>query len=128
MAAILFANGTEARARAVVREMVGSWLGHPAAGPVLMSFWGRVRTDPHAAEVNAALYRRYRKYCLCPVRDGMEGGEVRRTADPATLTPVLVGLVVGLAVQQLFDPGAIDVDAAVRVAGDAVVAELLRPD
>jgi AcrR family transcriptional regulator len=111
------------RARAVVREMVRGWLGSDA-GQVLVSFWGRQGTDADAAELNAALYRRYRAYSADLVRIGQQRGEFRADADPEAIAAVFVALVHGIALQALFEDGAIDVDRAVAVAGDAVVALL----
>jgi hypothetical protein len=124
MAAILSEDEAEPRARAVVREMVGSWLGHPAAGPVLLSFWGLVRTNPRAAELNAAMFARYRRYSEALVRTGIERGEIRPDADPTAMAAVMVALVVGIATQELFEPDAIDVAAVVQEAGDVVVQHL----
>lgn len=121
---IMSTTGTEARARAVVRHMVGAWLGHPAAGPVLLSFWGRLRVDPSAAEVNAALYRRYRKYSARLITDAIEAGELSAEVDPESMAAVLVALVLGIGTQAMFEQGAIDVERVVEVAGDAVVAHL----
>ncbi len=114
------------RARAVVREMVLGYLGESDAGQVLLSFWGRLRDDPAAAERNALLYARYRGYSVELVRIGQERGEFRTDADPEVMGALLVALVLGIALQALFEPGAIDVEAAVAAAGDAVVAHL-RP-
>lgn len=112
------------RARAVVREMVLGYLGDSNAGQVLVSFWGRLRTDADAAEHNAALYARYRGYSSDLVRIGQERGEFRADADPEAVGALIVALVLGIALQALFDPRAIDVEAAVGAAGDAVVALL----
>ena len=112
------------RARAVVREMVRGYLGDSNAGQVLVSFWSRLRTDVDASERNAALYARYRGYSVELVRIGQQRGEFRAEADPDAVAAVLVALVLGVALQALFDPGAIEVDAAVAAAGDAVVAYL----
>jgi hypothetical protein len=42
------------------------------------------------------------------------------------LAALLVGIVLGIATQQYFEPGAIDVDAAVELATRAAVAHLAR--
>lgn len=112
------------RARAVVREMVRGWIGAEEAGQVLVSFWGRLRADPDASALNAALYARYRGYSADLVRIGQARGELRADADPEAVGAVLVALVIGIALQAAFDPGKIDVDRAVATAGDAVVGYL----
>lgn len=111
------------RARAVLREMVKGWLAGDAA-PVLVTFWGRLQTDADAAETNASLYRRYREYSSELVRRGQAAGEFDPTLDPEAMGVVLVGLVIGIALQELFDPGAVDVESAIRAASDTVVARL----
>ncbi len=112
------------RARAVVREMVAGWLGAGGAGPVIVSFWGRLGVDPEARAVNAALYARYRGYAADLVRAGQARGELRADVDADAVGAVLVALVLGIALQALFEPGGVDVPRAVRAAGDAVVAHL----
>ena len=112
------------RARAVVREMVRGYLGDNDAGLALVGFWSRMRTDPVAAKVNAALHARYRSYSSDLVRIGQERGAFRADADPEAVGAVLVALVLGIALQALFEPGAVDVDTVVTEAGDAVVAHL----
>lgn len=111
------------RARAVVREMVRGWLGSDA-GQVLVSFWGRQGTDADAAELNAALYRKYRAYSAQLVKIGQERGEFRADADPEAMGVLMVALVHGIALQVMFEPGEVDVEKVVTLAGDAVVALL----
>jgi AcrR family transcriptional regulator len=115
------------RARAVVREMVKGWLGEEDAGQVLVSFWGRLRSDPDAAALNAALFARYRRYSADLVRIGQERGEFREDADPEATGAILVAVVIGLALQATFVPGAIDPEQVAAAAGDAVVAWLRDP-
>jgi AcrR family transcriptional regulator len=111
------------RARAVVREMTRGWSSSDA-GQVLVSFWGRQGTDADAAELNAALYRRYREYSAQLVRIGQERGEFQLEVDPEAMGIVMVGLVQGMALQGMFAKGALDMDKAIETAADAIVALL----
>jgi TetR/AcrR family acrAB operon transcriptional repressor len=114
------------RARAVIREMTRGCQ-RSDAGQVLVSFWGRQGTDADAAELNAALYRRYRAYSSQLVRIGQERGEFRRDIDAEAMGVVMVGLVQGMALQGIFEKGALDMDKAIETAADAVVALLTTP-
>lgn len=113
------------RARAVIREMTRGWLSSDA-GRALVSFWGRMASDPEAMALNAALYRRYRAYSSDLVRIGQQRGELSARVDPDAVGVIIVGVVQGIALQALFDPDAIAVDAAIDAAGDAIVALLSR--
>lgn len=126
VAAIRAETSLAARARAVVREMTRGWLSSDA-GIVVVSFWGRLGTDADSAELNAALYRRYRGYSSALVRIGQERGEFSPDIDADAMGVVIVGVVHGIALQALFEPGAVDVDRAIAAAGDAVVALLCAP-
>jgi AcrR family transcriptional regulator len=108
------------RARAVVREMVRGWLGGNRAGRVLVLFWGRMPADAAARAANAALFARYRGYSAELVRIGQRRGEFAASVDPEAAAVVIVGLVVGIAGQALFDDE-VDAGPAVEAAGDAVV-------
>lgn len=108
------------RVRAVVREMVRGWLAGDA-GTVLVSQWGRA--DPRAADVNAALYRRYRAWSADLVRAGVAKGAFRTDVEPDAVGAVLVALVLGIVLQARWDP-AVDVEAVVEAAQDAAEAWL----
>ncbi len=126
LAAIRAESTFPERARAVVREMVRGWLGGTGAGQVIVSFWGRLSADADAAEVNAALYRRYRGYAADLVRLGQARGEFAPDVDAEAMGAVLVALVLGIALQAMFAEGdEVDVERAVALAGDAVVAHLV---
>lgn len=115
------------RARAVVREMVRGYT--TDAGYAMLGFWSRLRSDPEAARVNAALCARYRGYGAELVRIGQARGDFRSCADPEAFGAVFVSLVLGIALQALFEEDTIDVERVVEVASEAVVRHLqaLRP-
>lgn len=104
------AGTVKERVRAVLHGQVSGWIEHPEAGKILLSFWGRLGSDPRAAAVNAALYRRYRE----------ESGAMAN--EPIAV--LLVGIVLGIATQHYFEPGAFDVEAAVDEAAVMVAARL----
>ena len=104
------AGTVKERVRAVLHGQVSGWIEHPEAGKILLSFWGRLGSDPRAAALNAALYRRYRE------ESGAMGNE--------SVAVLLVGIVLGIATQHYFEPGSFDVEAAVDEAAAMVAARL----
>ena len=112
--------GAAGKIEAVLRGMVGGFLERREAGLVLLSFWSRLNSDPRSRRLNARLYRTFRRQSALLLRSAL------RTLEPASVSPepsavLLVGLVLGIAAQAYFDPGAVDVEAALREA-----ARLLR--
>jgi AcrR family transcriptional regulator len=114
-AAVEASAGPEDRVLAVLRGQVHGYLAHPEATRVLLSFWGRIGSDRRIARANARLYTRYREQAArlasALSRHGAFDGE-----SPDAVASLLVGAVIGIACQALFDPGAIDPDAAVAAA------------
>ena len=117
------AESPEDKIREVVRSMVAGFLDRIEAGRVLLSFWGRLGADARAAEVNAALYRRYRREGAVVVADGVAAGAFR-PVDPDAFGALLVALVIGIVTQAYFDPAAIDVEEVLAAACDALLASL----
>lgn len=113
--------------RAVLRSKVNGFLHNVEASRILISFWGRVPTDTRAAEINRALFGRYRGQSASLVRDGQQRGLFRDDADPESWAAVLVGQVIGIVVQALFESDAVDVDASVDAAAAAIHAGLAGP-
>src|SRR5438270_10222737 len=49
------------KVRAVLRANLRGFTEHREAGLILLSFWGRLGSDPKAQKANAELYAKYRK-------------------------------------------------------------------
>lgn len=124
LTAVKAAASPTAALHAVIGAMVGGFLGHTDAPQVLVSYWGQLRSDPGLAEVNAGLYRRWRGFCAELVARGVASGHFRADADAETTGALIVGQVIGIATQAIFEPGAVDVPRAVAQAADALVASL----
>lgn len=105
--------------RAVLASKVHGFLDHPEAVRVLLSFWGRLHADGRVQDVNAALYRRYRDEGTRFLAERLGAGD-----RAAVLAGLLVGTVIGIVLQATFDPGAIDVEAAIDEGARAIVAGL----
>ena len=125
--AVVASEDWDGRIRAVLVSMVTGFLERKDGGQVLLAFWGRLRADERAANVNADLYARYRRQTEKLVREGQNGGDFRADVDPRAMSTVIVGLVIGICVQAYFREGAIDVDGAVEEAV-ASVASRLKPE
>lgn len=119
------AASKDARAglRAIMATKVRGYLDHPEACRVLLAFWGRLDADPRARQINAALYRRYRGEAAGFLAWAAERGQLA-TADADAMATVMVGLVLGIVLQQLFEPGAVDPDLALDVAVEALIDRL----
>jgi AcrR family transcriptional regulator len=122
-AEVLAAASIEERVRAVLRANVRGFVDRAEAGRVLLSFWGRITADAQVRRLNAALYARYRASAAKLLKRARAAREIA-AVDADTTAALLVGIVLGIATQQYFEPGAIDVDAAVELATRAVVAHL----
>jgi AcrR family transcriptional regulator len=103
-AEVAAAHGRTGRTAAVIRAVVHGFLTHVEAMRVMVSFWGRLH-DPKIRAANAGLYARYRR----------QTKKVLGTRDDAMAT-VIVAVVLGIAAQAYFDPGAVDVDGAIAEA------------
>jgi TetR/AcrR family fatty acid metabolism transcriptional regulator len=123
----LVAAGTTAvdKVRAVLRANLHGFLGHREAGLILLSFWGRLGSDPKARRANARLYAVYRERTASVLTGGIDSGAFG-AADVPALAAVIVGLVLGIASQAYFEPGSIDPEAALEEAVACVVARLAR--
>ena len=115
------ARSHEDALRTIVRANVRGFVDRPEAGRVLLSFWSRIGSDERIRALNAKLYATYRRgtrrLLEAAARDGAFAG-----ADLDAVATAVVGVVLGIATQWYFDPEAIDVDASIDAACDAVVA------
>lgn len=100
----------EEKLRAVLRAKIEGFIRHPEAGRVLISFWGRIPTDLRIRAKNARLYGAYRRQTARLIRDGIAAGRFTHVpVGPAA--GLVVGLVIGAAMQAYFEPSWIDVEA-----------------
>src|SRR5205823_11429263 len=104
------------KVRAVLRANLRGFLEHREAGLILLSFWGRLSSDPRARKANSRLYAVYRQRTASVL--------AAWKCDRAALAAVIVGLVIGIAAQVYFEPGSIDPDAALEEAARCVIARL----
>lgn len=109
---------------AVVGAIVRGFLEKREATQILVGYWGRVRTDPKLAQLNSLLFARYRRDSAELLRMGHAIGEFRETNFDA-LAAVMVGVVIGIVTQSIFEPGSVDVDAAIHEASEAILSRLL---
>src|SRR5205085_287237 len=112
-----------AKLEAVLRTKVRGFLENREAAHVLLSFWGRLGRDRRARELNAQLYRGYRAQSERLLAEGRRAG-VFAAAPAAELAALLVGTVIGIVLQAIFEPGAVDPGACVREAARAILARL----
>jgi AcrR family transcriptional regulator len=119
-------TSSEDRVRATLRTYVRGYIDKVEATRILLSFWGRISSDKRARKANATLYASYRKAAVHMLDAGRAANEFRADVNVDAFAAVLVGVVVGIAMQSYFEKGAIDADAATEEATLAVLARL-RP-
>lgn len=85
----------EGRVRAVLTSKVRGFLEHREAGEVLVALWTRRASDPRADALNARLFGRWRKQAR---------GLFADRADADAQAALLVGAVLGIVLQSMFDP------------------------
>lgn len=110
------------KVRAVLRANLRGFVEHPEAGLIILSFWGRL-SDPKVRKANAALYATYRERTASVLQAGRRAGAFA-AHDVDAMAALIVGIVIGLATQVYFQPGAIDADAALEEAARCVLARL----
>jgi AcrR family transcriptional regulator len=113
----------EQKVRAVLHGNVRGFVDNEVAGRVLLSFWGRLSADAGVRKLNADLYARYRRQASKLLKRARAAGEVAKV-DPDVMASLLVGIVLGIATQHFFEPGAIDIEAAIDEAARTVLARL----
>jgi AcrR family transcriptional regulator len=113
-AEVAAAHGKSERVAAVIRAVVRGFLANVESLRVIIAFWGRLHAEPRIRAVNAKLHARYRRQ----TREVLGCDEAMAT--------VIVAVVLGIVAQSYFEPGAVDVDAAVEEAVRAVEARLKR--
>jgi len=114
----------EEKIEAVLRSKVRGFLDHPEASEVLLSFWGRLKSDPRARASCAGLFAGYRAQGRALVAEGRARGDFKDDVPEEETAALLVGTVIGIVVQSIFEPGALDADAAVREAARTFAARL----
>jgi AcrR family transcriptional regulator len=123
--AVLAGSTPEDKMRAVIRANVRGFVDRPEAGRVLLTFWGRLSSDARIRTLNARLFEKYRKRVTALIEEGQSSGAFSRDVDVAGTAPMIVGAVLGIALQWYFDARSVDVDAAIASASDAVLGRLL---
>ncbi len=113
--------GPAEQVEAVLRTVLQGFLDHPEAGRILLSFWGRIPSSPRIREINAQLYRNYRRWSAMLISSHPQSF---RAVDVEGMSGLLVGIVIGLATQTYFDPGVFDPEPALREAIASVLARL----
>jgi AcrR family transcriptional regulator len=116
-------KAVEDKVRAVLHGNVRGFVDSEVAGRVLLSFWGRLSADPVVRKLNADLYAKYRRRAAKLLRSARADGLIGQV-DPTVMGALLVAIVLGIATQHYFEPGSIDVDAAVEEATKTVMARL----
>lgn len=110
--------------KTALRTYIRGFVEHVEATKILLSFWGRISSDKRARKANATLYAAYRKGVAQMLETGKGSGEVAADVNVDGMAAVIVGIVIGVAMQSYFEKGAIDSEQAVEEAIHAALARL----
>ena len=105
----------------LLKGMVEGLHENPEATRVLIAFWSLQQVDSQVALTNAALFSRQRSQCAGVFRAGQTRGEVRPDLDVEAISAVVIGLVIGVVAQAVFDRAAVNVEHAVTSAAEAII-------
>ena len=113
-------GGRDARSRltALVAVCVDTAVRRRELWAVFIEFWGEVLHDRRLAEINAEQYARMRGLVGRLVAQGVREGRFRRV-DAREAGAVVLGLVDGVSLQVLFDPGTLTAATATRLCVEA---------
>ena len=104
------------RVRAVVDTKVRGMLAHREAQAILMSYWVRLPSDRRIAALNAKLFAGWRAQAVTLVRLGQSQGSVAPHVPESEFAALLVGSVLGIVLQIVFDPTRDSADALIEEA------------
>jgi hypothetical protein len=114
------ARDARGRLRAVIRSCLALAEDNREFWAVFVEFWGEMMHDRELQQVNAALYRRFRRMLGALIGQGAREGTFRRVpAEDAGA--VVLALLDGLSLQRAFDPRALTLDRATRACEDALL-------
>jgi AcrR family transcriptional regulator len=100
---------------AILSAMIHGFIDRMEAAQILISFWGRISKDENVAEMNAKLYADYRSQVARVLGRARKSGEIEASkAQISAIAALIVGVVIGVAMQYYFQPGAIDPDAVIE--------------
>jgi AcrR family transcriptional regulator len=99
---------------AILYAMIHGFLERAEAGQILISFWSRIPKDKNVTKMNAKLYAGYRKQVARVLGKARKDGELTiSNKQISAISALIVGIVIGVAMQVYFQPGAIDMDAII---------------
>jgi AcrR family transcriptional regulator len=114
------ARDARGRLRAVIRSCLALAEDNREFWAVFVEFWGEMMHDRELQQVNAALYRRFRRMLGALIGQGAREGTFRRVP-PEDAGAVVLALLDGLSLQRAFDPRALTLDRATRACEDALL-------
>ena len=113
------------KVRAVLASKARGFLEKEEASRVLLSFWGRAGRDARARKVHGQLFARYRAEAATLAKAARkERPSESPSINAEAFGALLVGVIIGLAVQAILQPDAFPLDAAVEEAARAFSARL----
>jgi len=111
------------KVRAVIASKARDFLERKEATRVLLSFWGRAGSDARARAVHCELFARYRGQSASLARLARKE-RPGLVIDAEAMGALLVGTIIGLAVQGILQPDAFQLDAALEEAARMFSARL----
>ena len=111
------------KVQAMIGQTVRGFLEHGEAAAILISFWGRIPSDEGATQLNARLYRGYRRNAARLIEEALSG-RPRPDRDVQAMAALFVSVVIGIVTQSYFEPDVIDVPSCIDAACRTLMTQL----
>jgi TetR/AcrR family transcriptional regulator, fatty acid metabolism regulator protein len=106
---------------AILTGMIQGFIEKSEAAQIMVSFWSRIPKDPEVTEMNAKLYDSYRSQVARVLGKARKSREI--TANKAqidAISALVVGIVIGVAMQVYFQPASVDPSMIIKESAEAI--------
>jgi len=106
---------------AILDAMIHGFIERTEAAHILISFWSRLPKDEEVRSRNAKLYAGYRDQVARVLGKARKNGEISASkSEISSIAALVVGIVIGTAMQFYFQPGAIEPRSVIKESAQAI--------
>ena len=99
----------EEKIHAILTGMIQGFIEKTEAAQIMVSFWSRIPKDKQVTDMNAQLYQSYRSQVARLLGKARKNKEIKATkAQIDAISALVVGIVIGVAMQVYFQPESVD--------------------
>ena len=99
----------EEKIHAILTGMIQGFIEETEAAQIMVSFWSRIPKDDQVTDMNAKLYDSYRSQVARVLGKARKNKEIKATkAQIDAISALVVGIVIGVAMQVYFQPDSVD--------------------